>query len=198
MKLHIIVCLGIFLAFSIIGMARDTGMVSITSEPSNSWVRIDSILVGRTPISKFKLNTGLHQIQVYPPQNGIWNLEKRIYELSIKPKQDTSLHAVFGKPVLVNSIPYGAQLFSDTTQFGFTPLYIPFAVHKGKQFRIEKEGFKSYRFSLDSDKPVLAHLTKREEFIKNKPDSKFLGFISKKHLKSKFTLLALTVATHWA
>lgn len=178
--------------------AGDDGTISIISQPPACWVRIDSVLAGRTPLECFPLNPGVHTIQVYPPEQGIWNLQEKVFEVTIAAQQDTVLEVVFSAPVYINSVPYGAQLLGDAGLLGITPLYLPFEENQGKQFRLEKSGYKPYRFSLNSRESVLAYLEKDKKYpaVDNNPE--FLGFISKKHLKSKFSLLALSVASHWA
>lgn len=176
----------------------EQGTLSVTSAPSGSWVKVDSVLVGKTPLELLPLSAGLHQIQVYPPNNGIWNLEEKRYEVIIHPNQDSKIHTKFSSPIYVNSTPFGAELYADTTRLGMTPLYIPFEPNRGKFFRLSKHGFKDYEFQLNENKSILAHLEKDESFIEDREKPQLLGVIPKRHIKSKFSLLALTVASHWA
>jgi hypothetical protein len=173
------------------------GTISVVSEPESCWVRIDSVLVGKTPLNELDLEAGEHLVEVYPPQQGIWNLQERFFRPVIKAGEHTSLKVVFQPPVFINSIPYGAQLWSDTTRFGLTPLYIPFEENRGRLFKLLKEGYKPYEFILKENQSILARMERGKDYMDDESDPRLLGFVSKKHLKSKFTLLALTVATHW-
>jgi len=172
--------------------------ISISSRPSQSWVRIDSILVGRTPLTDIQVDAGYHLIHVAPPKGGVWNYEDKYVEVAVAENQDTTLSIMFDRPVFINSIPYGAHLKTDYEHIGITPLYVPFESNSGASFQIIKEGYEPYHFVLDKPQPIIAKLKRKEGYTeqeKKKPS--FFGLMPKKHVKSKFTLLALTVATHW-
>lgn len=179
-------------------LAQQEGSITITSIPEDCWVRIDSVLVGKTPIFELPLAAGEHLIEVYPPEKGVWNIEEQIYRPIIHAGEESSIDVLFSSPVFINSVPYGANLFSDTTFFGVTPLYIGFEENQGNLFRLEKQGYKPYEFLLQENQAILARMEQGADYVEGMPNSRFLGFVSKKHLKSKFSLLALTVATHWA
>lgn len=191
-----IILIGLLLPFSL--FSQEKGTVSITSNPEGCWVRVDSILVGKTPLNTFALAPGSHIIHVYPPNNGVWNLQERVLDVSVIPNQDTPLNVVFSSPVFINSIPYGAQLFNNNTPLGFAPLYLPFEENKGKRFRLEKEGYKPFAFTLTTNQSIIAELERVSNFKNEKEQARLLGFIPKRNLKSKFTLLAVSIASNWA
>ena len=184
--------------FCSILFAQDKGRISITSQPENCWVRVDSVLIGKTPVIDLGLDAGQHLVEVYPPEKGVWNLEEQIYRPVIKAYEEIAINVIFSSPVFVNSVPYGAELFSDTTLFGVTPLYLAFEENQGRLFRLMKEGYKPYEFLLKENQSILARMERGDDYVEDMPNSQLFGFVSKKHLKSKFSLLALTVATHWA
>lgn len=190
----------LFLFVSTIGMAQEPrfGSISVSSQPVECWVKVDSLLVGKTPLSSHQVAPGRHLVQVFPPQSGIWNLQERTYEINLSAGEDTSIVALFSKPVLINSIPYGAYLFADTTRLGMTPVYIPFAEYRGQTLLLRKPGFKDYTFTLSKEQSLLARLEGNPDAPENREKPQLLGFIPRTHLKSKFTLLAITAATHWA
>ena len=188
----------LLIAFSAAMYGQEQGSISIQSTPAGCWVRIDSVLVGKTPLENLTLSAGPHTVQVYPPQNGVWNLEERIYSIMVENRKSHTVEAIFNTPVYINSIPYGASLLADTTVLGVTPVYIPFESNRDKSFRLEKEGFKPYPFVLTSNRPLLAELETDEGYAETREKPQLFGMIPKRHIKSKFTLLAATVATHWA
>jgi hypothetical protein len=177
--------------------SQTSSKLSIFSQPKGCWVRIDSVLVGKTPLLELELLPGRHIVLVYPPQNGIWNIENQQYSIEVKPGQSKTLQAVFQPQVYINTSPYGAAIYSDTAFIGKTPIYLPFEKVRGKSFTIQKDGYKPQSFIIDTPLPRFFQLEKDKSFIaeKHKPD--FLGVIPKQHLKSKFTLLALSVVSHW-
>ena len=186
-----------FLALSAI-YGQERGTVTILSNPPNCWIRIDSVLVGRTPLYQFSLSTGKHVVQIYPNQSGIWNVEEKIFHITLSANQDTTLTATFSRPVFINSVPFGATLLQDSSRIGVTPLYIPFEENKGKRFELRKSGYIPYFFTLDTVRSIFVTLRQQQDFVEEPQKPQLLGFIPKRRLKSKFTLLAVTVAAHWA
>lgn len=197
MKKNIIPWL-IALLFSFCLYSQEKGSISISSEPAGCWVRIDSVLVGKTPLNEFELAIGQHIIQVYPPNKGVWNLQEKVFDVSIASGTNNPLNAVFSSPVFINSVPYGAQLYTDNIALGFTPLYLPFEENAGKQFRLEKKGYRPYLFTLTSNQSIIAELQGEKGVVKDREKPRLLGFLPRTHLKSKFTLLAVSIASHWA
>lgn len=172
--------------------------ISIDSSPQLSWVRIDSVLVGRTPLTDIEVEAGSHLIHVAPPKGGVWNYEDKYVEVVVAENQDTTLNIQFDKPIFVNSIPYGAHLRRDHEYIGITPLYVPFESNAGASFQILKEGYEPYPFVLDKPEPIIAKLKQKEGYTEQeKKKPRFFGLMPRKNVKSKFTLLALTVAAHW-
>lgn len=189
----------IFILFLIQFTFAQNGKISVTSSPAESWVRVDSILVGVTPITDIEVQAGFHTIDIAPPKGGIWNYEDKHLEVFIKEDQDTTLNINFSKPVFINSNPYGAHLKTEKNYIGITPLYISFEPNQGTAFEIIKEGYEPYKFTLDTPDPVYARLSKKEGYMEEaKKKPQLFGLLPRKHVKSKFTLLAVTVAAHWA
>ncbi len=178
--------------------ANDKGVLTVMSEPEQCWVRIDSVLVGKTPLENLELHVGDHTVTIYPPQKGLWNIEEKTYHISISKESPANLNAIFSNPVYINTMPFGATLFSDTTNYGNTPLYLPFEKNKGKSFRLVKNGYKPYEFRLTTPASILAELEQDANYSEEKAKPQLLGLIPRRHVKSKFTLLAVSVATHWA
>lgn len=179
-------------------LAQD-GRISITTSPPECWVEIDTVLVGKTPLNGIQLLPGRHTIHVYPPKPGVWNYEDKHIEIFVKDNWDTTLNITFTQPVFINSIPFGGHLKTQDDHLGITPLYLPFESYKGYSLQIIKEGYEPYNFVLKKPEPIIARLTKKEGYVeaeKQKPH--LFGVLPKQHVKSKFTLLALTVTTHWA
>lgn len=173
------------------------GYVTIRSKPSNCWVRIDSTVVGKTPLEKHELAPGLHYIQVLPKQTGTWNYQQATYQVRTVANKDTVINVHFETPILVNSLPFGATLTQDTTELGLTPLYVPFESFQNKEFMLSKPGYKPFVFTLMNRQAILAELEKDEDFVEQEAKPQFLGLIPRRHMKSKFSLLALTIATQW-
>jgi hypothetical protein len=196
MKHFILSCLMLVL-FSGFILSQTGSTISIYSRPSESLVWIDSVSVGKTPLENYKIAPGQHHIIVSPPQSGIWNFEDKSYDVIIEENEDKSITATFFKPVYINSIPYGAHLKSEEKHIGITPIYLPFEINRDKSFKLIKEGYQAYEFTLKRANPILAKLLKEEEKAEQSTPELY-GMAKKKHTKTKFVLLATTVAAHWA
>ena len=178
-------------------VSQTSSTISIYSEPSESLVQIDSVLIGKTPLENHKIIPGRRHVIVSPPQSGVWNFEDKSYDVFIEENEDKSLNVTFFKPVFVNSIPYGAHLKSEDKHIGITPVYLPFEINKGKNFKLIKEGYEPYEFTLKKTTPIVAKLVMKKETAEvTKPE--LYGMAKKKHTTAKFVLLATTVTAHWA
>lgn len=177
---------------------RQPGKLFVISTPPDCWVRIDSVLVGKTPLNGIEITPGKHLIQVSPPETGLWQLTDKIFTVDIKPGAPLSVRAEFDRPIVINSIPYGAEVLRDSIPLGTTPLYLAFSENRGHLFRLFKQGFEPYEFKLTERKSLLVRLTQSSEIVPIEKKPRFLGLVSRKKNKNKFALLAVTVATHWA
>ncbi|RMG62618.1 MAG: PEGA domain-containing protein [Calditrichaeota bacterium] len=175
-------------------------LLSIQSEPAGCWVRIDTVLVGQTPILSLETSPGRHIINVYPPEGGLWNWNEQTVEVTLAPAQDTTVTVVFDQPVLVNSLPPRAEVYAGKQYLGTTPLYLNFARYAGQNLTVRKDGYKPYAFQLVKPGPIVAHLESRFGTGDDKGVTrpKLLGLLPRTHVRAKFALLAATVATHWA
>ncbi|MGH1366095.1 MAG: PEGA domain-containing protein [Calditrichia bacterium] len=174
------------------------GFLTVDSNPDGCWVRVDSLLVGKTPLQRYAIPAGAHRIQIYPPQTGIWNLQERNFDIEISAGAVEEIRASFSRPVLINSLPYGAQVYQDTTKLGITPLSLSFEQYAGKSLQVSKSGYAPHKFVLNEPIAILARLEKNDSFVEEAKKPQLLGVIPKRHVKSKFSLLALSVASHWA
>ncbi len=184
-------------SFAAAGLARQQCELNITSTPSGCWVRIDSVLIGKTPLTRFTTLPGAHVIEIYPPQSGIWNLQEQVYRVKVAAGESAAVHANFSAPVYINSIPFGALLFADSVKLGSTPLYLPYEENRGREMTLRKKGFKEYRFVLNSSRSILARLEKDASYVEEEPRPRLLGILPQRNVRSKFALLTATVATHW-
>ena len=109
-------------------LSQTSSTISIYSQPSESLVQIDSVLIGKTPLKNHKITPGRHYVIISPPQSGMWNFEDKSYDVFIEENEDKSLNVTFFKPVFVNSIPYAAHLKSADIHIGIAPVYLPFEI----------------------------------------------------------------------
>ncbi|RMF61023.1 MAG: hypothetical protein D6743_14080, partial [Calditrichaeota bacterium] len=130
---------------------------------------------------------------------GEWSLSEKDFQVRIAPGDTTRLQVTFRPPVLINSVPYGAEVWADSMLLGTTPCYLQFETFRGRLLQFRKTGFTTAELHLVDDHPITVFLKATDVTAAaqvHKP--RLLGFLPRERIKSKFALLALTVGTHWA
>jgi len=171
--------------------------LTILSQPEQVQVRLDLVIIGTTPIHRLKISPGAHSIEALSPYDGLWNIANITKSFAVKSGSDTTIHIRFQRPVAINSIPYAARLIRNDLILGLTPLMIPFDDNRGKEFLLEKEGYRSFRFVLEKPKNYLFELQPIQPEIAVEERPSFTYSLLHTRLKSKFIFLTGTVATHW-
>jgi hypothetical protein len=190
------ITLNLLLSFVIFGISNEqNAIISILSSRENVQIRFDSVLIGYTPFENFEVSPGEHILEAFSPYDGLWNTNNIVHIFKINAGVDTTIKIKFPKSVKINSIPYHAKLIFNNTLVGLTPLVIPFEDNKGKNFSLEKEGYKSFRFFLEKPESKLITL-ESIDFYKQESNT-FSHNLIHRRLKTKFLFLSGTVITHW-
>ncbi len=171
--------------------------ISILSSPDNIQVRLNSVLIGKTPIENFSVKPGNHHLEALSNAPGNWYNTNIYKKITLKAGQDTTIFLRFSRPVKINSIPFDARLLHNDREIGVTPITLPFEENQGKEFRIEKAGYQTFKFMLDNPNSKMYILQKIDLTSSDDESSSFAYSILHKNIKSKFFLLTGTVITHW-
>jgi|GEM_PF-2808841 len=198
MKKTLTTLFALLLGLPLFAQQGEGAFLNVNSDPAGCWVRVDSLLVGKTPLINYSLAPGEYSIQVYPPQTGIWNLQEKSFLVNVAAGETSELNCDFSRPVFINSLPYGANIYQDTSLVGITPVSLSFESYAEKELRVEKKGYITQSLVLKDPKAVLIRMEKDASYVEEEKKPQLLGVIPKRHLKSKFSLLALSVASHWA
>ena len=142
--------------------------VNIASEYDSLVILLDGTEIGKTPLYHFPVGTGSHRVSVMSPYWPSWNQPNYIDTFVALPGKTYQFNVTFVKNILVNSIPFDANVFKNGELVGRTPMYIPAA--SNAKISIEKEGYhavntgleKAYEFSL------LVTLQPRQEWFQAK------------------------------
>lgn len=171
--------------------------LTILSQPEQVRVRLDSVIIGTTPLHRLKITPGNHTIEALSPYDGLWNITNITRTFAVKSGSDTTIHIRFQRPVIINSIPYDARLIRNNLILGLTPLTLPFEENRGKEFLLEKDGYRSFRFVLEKPRNYLFELEPVQPEISAEERGSFTYSLLHTRLKSKFLFLTGTVVTHW-
>ncbi len=179
---------------------QESGKLTIYSQPPGCWVRVDSVLVGKTPLDSLALPLGTHHITISSPETGLWFHEEKNFAVRIDSAGSQTVSVRFSRPVFLNTIPYGAMVFAESKPVGTTPLSLPYARFFRKRLVFEKNGYQPDTLLLASPRPVLIRLKKKPGFVEPQlPKFPDLAFGEKKSYKKyKFVLLATSVVSSWA
>ncbi len=186
------------LIFCISAFAQsNSSLISIHSSPDSMNIRLDSVLIGRTPLERIEVKPGLHRLEAISPYPGLWNSTNQVIQFSVSAGSDTTISIKMMQPVKINSIPYHAELLQDYSSLGLTPITLMFEDYRGKEFRLEKDGFESKTFTLSEARPYLFKLEPMKLAQTDEESGSFLHSMFHTKMKSKFLLLTGTVVTNW-
>jgi hypothetical protein len=176
---------------------ENNAIITIYSTPDQIQVRVNSVLVGTTPITNYEVEAGYISIEAISNETGIWNNHNIIQEFFITAGQDTTIHLRIPKMVKINSIPFHAKLIVNEQYLGLTPVSVEFNRYRGKEFLIEKENYKSFRFYLEDPSSHLYTLEPLDISALEEENTSFTYGLFHSKMKTKFLFLTGTVVTHW-
>lgn len=188
----------IILATVLMGNAqKNNAKITIHSIPDQVQIRVNSVIVGITPIIDYEVESGYISIEAISNETGIWNNHNIVQEIFVTPGQDTTIQIKFPKMVKINSIPFHAKLMVNDQFMGLTPISVEFDRYRGKEFLIEKTNYNSFRFFLVNPNSQLYTLEPLDISALEKENISFTYGLFHSNMKSKFLFLSGTVVTHW-
>jgi hypothetical protein len=163
MKSSVLVLAGI-LAFGVPTAARQTvGLDSLSAAQSATLdiaadvdglpVFLDGRRIGETPLAGQRIDTGPHELAVQSPYGAVWNQPHYSASFVAVPGQNYRFKAAFEKKISINSQPYGAKVYRDTTKIGYTPLSVNSAE---KEVLLVHPGYEPYTLDLSKIEGVSA------------------------------------------
>lgn len=101
----------------------ETVSLSILSNLDNSSILLDTVSLGKPPISNYKTKPGKYTITILNPKaSNKWEIEN--YKKEIELVSDTVITVNFTEFYFINSDPFNANVFKNDTLMGMTPLRI--------------------------------------------------------------------------
>jgi hypothetical protein len=140
--------LAIFLAVPVMLMAQAQDSVhsaahlSILSDPPGAEVRVDSAVVGRTPISSMEVSAGTHQLSLASPSFSDWNAIIRNESVQLGSGEALSVSYDFGTTLNIVTIPSGVTVSYEGRSLGTTPLSYRSSVPLNNILELRKDGFR--------------------------------------------------------
>lgn len=128
------------------------GSISVTSDPSDAYVYVNSKMVGKTPYVITGLSSGNHEIEV--TKNGYYNYKKTV---NVIEGTQISVYADLNpiaptNEILVTSEPYGAKIYLDGVYVGETMDGVSYPVQNvangQHQLKLTLPGYSDYTTSV--------------------------------------------------
>lgn len=116
--------------------------LSILSEPPGAEVRVDSVLVGRTPISDMEVSAGPHQVSLASPSFNDWNAIIRTESIQAGSGEGVSVSYDLGSTLNIVTIPSGVNVLYEGRLLGATPLFYRSAAPLPGNVELRKDGFR--------------------------------------------------------
>ena len=118
----------------------DPAFLTITAAKDSLEILLDGQFIGKTPLRDHSVLPGPHQVVVRSPFWPAWNAQDFKETLFVTAGQHLTLHAQFRKSITLNSIPYGASVFSRGRFLGITPLRLELP-DSLRLLTVEKDGY---------------------------------------------------------
>jgi hypothetical protein len=175
----------------------DLAQLSILAIPQNVEVRLNSVVLGSTPLLNLQLPPGNYKIEAIAPEPGMWYNTNIYKEIQLYTGQDTTIYFQFPVMVKINSIPFHAQLLNENRLIGLTPTFIDFNKFQGKELVLEKTGYQSSHFILTTSQSQLIYLEPIKLTEYSEENNSFTYSLLHTRIKSKFLFLTGSVVSHW-
>jgi hypothetical protein len=136
--------------------------LTVSSATESAPVLIDSILVGRTPLTVDTLAPGLHHIRVVHPDLDNWLTSSVFDTLVLRPGETRSVRYTFESRYLLTSTPSGADILSGDSLVGRTPILLN-ANKMQPAITLKKNGYEVSTFDVvNVERGVLGVVLKKK------------------------------------
>ena len=145
--------------------SQDFSIINIHADFPGLSVFLDGDSIGKTPLNNYKISVGHHALIVQPPEWPVWDRGEFSVTFLADARDTLTFKATFPQNVLVNSIPYDAQVYLNDQLAGVTPMMLSLSRSGDDVIRIEKEGYVAFETKPDGSVKILyAELKQREEW----------------------------------
>jgi hypothetical protein len=128
-----------------------TGRITVESKPSGATVFIDSLVVGKTPLSGYNVAAGAYRLRLIVPSTTSWLVVSKTIPIEVHADQELQYTVDLGSVLTLSTKPSGASVFWGNRQLGTTPLFYRSANPLTGTLLIKKEGFEPAEVLLAPD-----------------------------------------------
>ncbi len=121
--------------------------LTITSNVENAKIYFDTAFIGLTPLTDYAIKEGYYKIKIYNPRSlKDWENENKLINLFIE--SDTAFTVSFRHFYYFNSTPFDADVFSNDSMLGSTPLRLFEDYELTGNLIFKKKNYKDYIYDL--------------------------------------------------
>jgi hypothetical protein len=122
-----------------------TGTASIITEPAGADIYVDSVFIGKSPITGITLARGTHRIRAFYPSVFAWNAIMMRDSLKVSGADQQERRMNIGEVLRIQSDPPGGIVRYGGAELGPTPLYTRLPSIIAGDLIIQKDGYDSLR-----------------------------------------------------
>jgi len=167
-------------------------VVSITTSQAGLPVFVDGTHVGVTPLQHLPLPAGEHEIAVRLNQSDSWLDADWIEKYHLLAGDTLEIHPRFKRGYMINSKPFGAEVFLDGMPQGTTPVVVYVTDHERREVELQLGGYDDFSFAIDSTSQRLWNVTLRED--KDRMHAEMAGVQGKTSRRAHFRRLSMAAA----
>lgn len=131
------------------------GYITVRSQPSGARVFLDSVYAGQTPLSRYKLPAGEHEMSVYYPSPLDWNAFVQQKSFSLEGGSEIESSFEFGMQLAFHSVPSGAIVTFQGSELGRTPFFYRGSAAMRGNVTIGKDDYQSVTFAIQDMPPIV-------------------------------------------
>ncbi len=135
----------------------DTSLAFLTvrSTPEGLPVFVDGKNAGATPLQKFPVPSGAHEIVVRSAHATSWLDEDWLKRVTLHAGDTLVLSAQLRKGYLLNSVPYGAEVWRESELLGTTPYILRLPDNETARIEIRLPGYQSIKLEVGGKHELL-------------------------------------------
>lgn len=170
--------------------AQESGaVVSVITSQAGLPVFVNGVKVGVTPLKFMSLPAGDHEIAVRLNQSDSWLDADWVEKYRLATGDTLDIHPEFKRGYVINSKPFGAEVFLEKIYYGTTPVVVYTSGSTPREVELRLNGYESFVLSIDGTAQRLWNITLRED--RDQQQIQEAGLRNKNSRRSHFRRLAM-------
>jgi len=168
-------CIAVSISSELASAQNATAVFSITTKERGLPIFVDGMQVGVTPLKHFSIPAGRHEISVKHVQSESWLDTDWAEKYDLAAGDTLDVYPVFKRGYMINSIPFGAEVFVDHVQQGTTPLVLYLNEGDRSEVELRIKGYENYVTTIDSTSTRRIQITllkDRDDLLSRKKEQK--------------------------